>query len=373
MRCHIAHAEDRIGTNAFPQILEQLKENGELILPALVIFTSDNANFGWYSRMLSNSFPNATVIGSTSNAFLSPESIAKEGIVVMAVTSGIKVASGVLFSVSRYPARSSDSIRQAYEQIEKENTVCLEFNASPIGCEEIIMDTFREVLGEDAMPLCGCTAVDALDPDRPAAVSLNGIQYMDACVFVMIHNMNGRIALVSENIFRPTGHFLMTTDVDCDERKVYEFDHKNAAEAVASAMKIHTDELDANLFSHPLGRRVGDDMVNIGGREVFADGSISFFSKVYKQTRVALMEPDKFPERIWEETSEKVFAIVPKPSFAFIINCRSRIRYFNETGRVDAYRRQLSRSYPEFIAVSGHGEQMNYGHYSQIMVILAFE
>ena len=78
MRCHMAFAEDKTGTNAYPQILEQLKENGKLIEPVLVIFTSDNANFGWYSRMLSNSFPNATVIGSTSAVFYSPEGIAKE-------------------------------------------------------------------------------------------------------------------------------------------------------------------------------------------------------------------------------------------------------------------------------------------------------
>ena len=46
-RCYIAQAEDKVGTNAYPRILEQLKENGELISPVLVIFSSDNANFGW--------------------------------------------------------------------------------------------------------------------------------------------------------------------------------------------------------------------------------------------------------------------------------------------------------------------------------------
>ena len=39
-RCYIAQAEEKIGTKAYPVILDQLKEKGELITPSLVIITA---------------------------------------------------------------------------------------------------------------------------------------------------------------------------------------------------------------------------------------------------------------------------------------------------------------------------------------------
>ena len=373
MRCHTAFAEDKIGTDAYPQIIEQLKENGEPIEPVLVIFTSDNANFGWYSRMLSNSFPNATVIGSTSGTFYSPKGIAREGLAVMAVTSGVSVSSGVLFEVSRYPGRSADSIRQAFEKIEKENTACLEFNASSEGCEDLIMDTFKDVMGDYVIPLCGCSAVNAVNPDRPAAVSLNGILYMDACVFVMIHNENGRIALVKENMYKPTGHFFTATDADCDERRVYEFDHKSAAGAVAAALQIHTDELAVNSNEHPLGRWEDGDLATIGIKEVFKDGSISFHTRVYNQTRVVLLDPAEPVEDIWEDTSKRVHDAIADPSFSFVINCLSRIEFFARTQRLNEYNDALKENYVNYIGVTALGEQCGFAHRNQVMLILAFE
>ena len=372
-RCYIAQAEDKIGTNAYPQILEQLSENGEVISPSLVIFSSDNANFGWYSRMLSNSFPDATVIGTTSDVLTSNKGVTRLGINVLAVTSGIEVSPGVIFEVSRFPRRTSDAIVSALDKIEKENTVCLEFNASTGNCEELVMDTFREVMSDTGIPLCGCTAATAVNPDKPSSVSLNGILYMDACVFAFIHNTEGAIGIVKENMFKPTKHFFTATDVDCDDRKVYEFDHKSATGVVASAMQIPEDELGANSFFHPVGRIENDDLSIIAVKELFPDGSMSFFSRIYNQTRVVLLDPIDPVEDVWADTAQKVHDIVKEPSFSFVINCFSRTRYLTETGRMGDYNDFLSKSYGDYIGVSGHGEQLNYKHLNQTMLILFFE
>lgn len=372
-RCYIAQAEDKVGTSAYPHILEQLQDNGRLISPVLVIFSSDNANFGWYSRMLSNSFPDATVIGMTSDVLLSSCGVARLGISVMAVTSGISVSSGVLFEVSRFPRRSSDSIVKALEKIEQDNTACLEFNASSGNCEELVMDTFREVMGDTDIPLCGGTAAYAVNPDRPSAVSLNGILYMDACVFAFIHNTEGRIGIVKENMFSPTKHFFTATDVDCDERKVFEFDHKSAMGVVASAMQIPEDELGAKSFFHPVGRIENDDLSIIAVKDLYPDGSMGFFSRIYNQTRVVLLDPIDPVEDVWKETSRKVHDIVLEPSFSFVVNCYSRSRYFAENGKMGEYGDFLTANYGCYIGVSGHGEQYNYMHLNQTMLILFFE
>ncbi|MCR5301655.1 MAG: hypothetical protein K6E49_04380 [Lachnospiraceae bacterium] len=372
-RCYIAQAEDKISTVAYPLILEQLTENGKLIEPVLVIFNSDNANFSWYSRMLSNSFPTATVIGETSNELYSSKGVARIGISVMAVTSGISVTSGALFNVSRFPQRSADSIRAALDGIPRENTVCLEFNASVGNCEELVMDTFREVMEETDIPVCGCTAAPADNPDRQSAVSLNGIAYMDACVFVMIHNENGIVKVVKENIFRPTEHFFTSTDVDCDERRVYEFDHKSAAGVVASAMQIPEDELMINAFFHPVGRNEDGDLNIIAVKNVEEDKSMSFFSRIYNQTRVMLLDPIEPVEDVWADTARSVHEAIPKPSFSFVINCFSRIQYFTEMGKMLEYNDSLTRDYGNYIGASGHGEQFQYKHINQTMLVLAFE
>ena len=372
-RCYTASVDEKIGTKAYPQMLEQLKENGELISPVLVIFTSDNANFGWYSRMLSNSFPNATVIGTTSDTMYSPGAVHRVGLSVMAVTEGLSVSSGVIFEVSRYPKRSAESVIAAMGSVERENTVCLEFNASVGNCEELVMDTFYEIMADTGIPLCGCTAAAAVNPDKPSAVSLNGILYMDACVFAFIHNEMGRIAIVKENMFSPTEHFLVATDVDCDARKVYEFDHKTATGALASAMHIPEDELGANAFFHPVGRIENDDLNIIAVKEQFSDGSLSFFSRIYNQTRVVLLNPIEPVEQVWLDTSNRTHALIKDPSFAIIINCFSRLKYFTETGKMGEYNDKLTEYYPDYIGVSGHGEQFAYRHLNQTMLILAFE
>ena len=372
-RCYIAQVDEKIGTKAYPQILEQLKENGESIKPLLVIFASDNANFGWYSRMLSNSFPEATVIGATTDVMYSPFGVTRSGLSVMAITEGISVSSGVVFEVSRHPRRSADAIAEAYRQVEAGNTVCLEFNASADNCEELLMDTYRQVIGDTGVPICGCSASFATNPDRQSAVSLNGILYMDASVFAFVHNERGRINRFQENMVAPSNHFFTATDVDCDERKVYEFDHKSAAGVYARALKIPEDELSANSFYHPLGRIENGDLGIIGFREQYSDGSLSFFSKIYNQTRVVLLDPIDPPETVWAETAAKVHEAIGEVSFSLIINCIQRIRYFTQTGKLMDYNETLKADYGTYIGLSGHGEQYAYKHLNQTMLILSFE
>ncbi len=372
-RCYTAQAEDKIGTKAYPQILEQLTVNGELIKPVLVIFSSDNANFGWYSRMLSNSFPDATVIGTTSTMMYSPEGVVRNGLNVMAITSGITVSHGIVFEISRYPKRTAVSIRSALENIEHDNTVCLEFNASAGYCEELVIDTFNEIMKDTGISLFGCTAAEAVNPDRPSAVSLNGILYMDACVFAFIHNEVGRIELFKENMFRPTRHFFTATDVDCDSRKVYEFDRKTATSVVANAMEIPEDELGINSFFHPVGRMEDGDLSIISVQELNKDGSMGFFSRIYNQTKVFLLDPIDPLEDVWADTSKHVHDVIPHPAFSFVINCFLRTKYFTENGKMNEYNEKLSQDYGTYIGVSSYGEQCGYKHLNQTMVIAVFE
>ena len=54
-------------------------------------------------------------------------------------------------------------------------------------------------------------------------------------------------------------------------------------------------------------------------------------------------------------------------------NMNIRIKYFTETGRMGEYNEKLTEYYPDYIGVSGHGEQFAYRHLNQTMLILVFE
>ena len=100
---------------------------------------------------------------------------------------------------------------------------------------------------------------------------------------------------------------------------------------------------------------------------------MSFFSRIYNQTRVVLLDPIDPVEDVWADTAEKVQSIVKEPSFSFVINCFSRSRYLTETGKMADFCDFLSERYGDYIGVSGHGEQLNYKHLNQTMLILFFE
>ena len=373
-RCIIAHSSNKLGTAAFNDILAQLENNGESINPILVLFASDCSNFGWYSRMLADCYKGAVVMGMTTEAQYYGDSFSQTGLTVMAITEGIRVSCGVLCDASRFPKRYESEICEAFMTIGTDiNTVCLEFNSSMLPCEEIVMDTFESVIGNTNVKMCGATAKKGENPERPSAVSLNGVVYNDAAVFAFIHNKNGEIEVIKENIFTPTETTFTVTDVDCNMRRVYEFDHMPAAVALAKAMKITPSEVSKQGFYHPIGRLKKDDLDVKGIDSINEDGSIDLYSLLYNQTKVNLLEPVESVPNIWEDTAKRVHEKIKDPSFSIVLNCNSRTKYFMELGINGDFARKLHSEYKDYIGFSADGEQMNYRHLNQTMVMMVFE
>lgn len=373
-RCLIAHSSKKNGTSAFAEILDQLECNGENTEPILLIFASDCDNFGWYSKMLSDQFYTATVIGLTGRDLYAQGKVSKGGISVIAIYEGITVSSGVLLEASRYPKRYSSVIEEAYSEIgTDENTAVIEFNASEIASEELIMDTFDSVIGDTEMLMLGGTAAKGMNPVRPSAVSLNGTVYMEAAVFVMVHNEMGRINIVRENIFEPTDHFYVATDVDVRNRRVYEFNHMPAAGVVAKSLGVTVDEFSGNTFFHPLGKVSSGELSVIGFDKVYEDESVSFFSRIYNQTKMYLLNPVSSLANVWQDTSDRMHKSVENPAFSFAVSCYSRTRYFTEIGVNDEFAETLYSNFGDYMCVSVQGEQMDYEHLNQTMLIISFE
>lgn len=369
IRNTVVYSDNKDKLQAFEEIEKKISEGGA---PLLIVFFSDAEGFDLLTQKFYKVYPNSTVIGSTSFVSYSSFGHSEYSLVAMAVYDSIEVAADVLLEVSHYPMRYASRVSDACEKLSNtKNTVCLEFCNAHYSCEELIQDTFRSVLEPKKIPVVGGTA-GAEVMTHPTNVSLNGIVYSEACVFVLIKNLNGMIYVYKENVFKSTNRYLTATDVDCDERIVYEFDDKPATEAIASALDVPVKQLQDIIPFHPLGRMTGKDIYITSADRLMPDGSMSFFARIYNRAKLAIMEVDDL-NRVWDETAKAVKEVIPNPSMSIAVNCYGRALFFRRNKQNTNFANKLTTEYGNFICMSGFGEQFNYEHFNQTMVLLVFE
>lgn len=371
-RSRIAYSTSKDTNVAIYEIKKQISVNDEGVAPKLIFFTSDYLNFSWFSRHLSQSFPDSCVIGMSSYVVFSTNGYSKSAVSAMAIYSGIEYSDGIILEINRYPMRYKQTIIDAMVKLsDYENTCCFEFSTAFSRGEELVMDTFRSVLKSKNIPIFGGTA-GAPDGVNASFVSLNGIVYNDACAFVLVKNLEGKIGVYRENMFKSTGNYFVATDVDCDARKVYEFDNKPAVVAVANALGVPVSKISGFLPMHPIGRVDRDNVYITEHDTANPDGSMSYFARIYNYTKLVLLEADD-PKSVWRKTYDRVKNDYPNPSFSIVINCCSRSKYFYEKNIMSDFCDQLKDHYGNYLGFSGYGEQTDFEHLNQTMLIAVFE
>lgn len=361
------------GYNKEDNFIECCKRiDSENIIPKLIIFSSDYDNFWFYAKELKEKYPETISIGSTSYILFSSEGTARNGLSIMAIYSDIECSANLLFEVNRHPANYTNHINIALSQLSStENTCCLEFTTAFSKGEELVLDTFEQKLAGKHIPIIGSSSGASADKSD-TLVGLNGNVYKNTCAFVFIHNLRGKIFLYRENIYKKTKYQFTATDVDCEERKVYEYDNIPAADILADTLGVELENLPEEMIKHPMGRIVGENTFITECDKVFPDGSLSYFSRIYNLTKMVLLEVADFNE-VWTKTANTVHAQIENPSFSIVINCMSRTKLFEQTNTFEDFRTQLSANYGNFIGFSGYGEQLNYIHLNQSMVLAVFE
>lgn len=341
--------------------------------PKLIIFSSEYPVFELLTEAFSKEFPTCTIIGTSSYVQFCDKGCATCGAGALAIYSGIECASGVLLDAAHYPMRYSKEVTNAIDSLSNtENTICMEFSSAFCGCEETIQDTFRTLLAPRGIPVFGGSA-GCVPTEKNTAISLNGKVYEEASVFVLIKNLGGRIEIFKENLFKPTAHFFTATDVDCDERAVYEFDGIPATEAYANALNVSADQIEEARVMHPLGR-ISDKEIYIAEicETDLESGKITCYSRIYNRTKLAVMEVDDMDE-VWNDTARRVKDVIPNPTLSLCVNCTSRAGYFVKEGRLEDFNDKLKEEYGSFFGISGFGEQTNYEHLNMSFLIAAFE
>ena len=87
--------------------------------------------------------------------------------------------------------------------------------------------------------------------------------------------------------------------------------------------------------------------------------------------KMLLLEPDDV-HRVWRETANRVKDQMKNTAFSISINCFLRTMLFENENCFGEFVNQL-RNYGHFIGVSGYGEQLDYIHLNQTMLLIVFE
>lgn len=355
---------------ALSEVLSQLET--KCVKPKLILIFSEYKIFAYCSKKIYEAYPDSIVIGSTTYISFCSEGFSHSGLSVMAIEEDIECSCGLLFEVNSYPSIYINHIKKALNKLSSyENTCCLEFTTAFSNAEDLVLDTFQEAIEGKDIPVVGASAGTMSIGNKDSLVCLNGDVYINTCAFVFIHNLNGRIKIIKENIFKPTNHSFIVTDVDCDEQLVYEYDGKIAADQLMEKLNVDVDELPNTLNLHPMGRVFDDDIYITATNKINDDGSICYYTRIYNHTKMVLLELDDIP-KVWKETVSKSKKEIEKPSFVLSLNCIGRSSIFEIKNCFGDFVNVL-RDVGKFIGISGYGEQLGTIHLNQSMILVLFE
>lgn len=343
-----------------------------LTTPKLILFFSGVDQFQDIARGLHERFPEAITMGATTFAGFCKEGAFKDTLMILGIEDGILCEANVLENADRYALKYVDRVEKAALKFHKpENTVCLEFSSALIQCEELVLSTLNSVLAKKGIPVFGGSAGDRGKAEK-IFVALNGEIYNNACVFVILENLNGRIHFYREKIYKPTKHYFKSTKVDVRKRVVYEYDHKPAAQVTAGALGVNIKELPKYLDSYPLGRIIGNEMYIVANNSVANGNAMAYHARIYNNSQMVLLEPDNYKSVI-KSTLEQVKEECPKPSLTLMVNCLARSMLFEGDGYLNDFATEVGSIIGNYIGFSGYGEQLYEQHFNQTMILAVFE
>lgn len=363
----------KIGRSSKTNVNDAIKEaTSELQNPKLILYFSGVEEFQTYAEELKKEYPEAITMGATTFAAFCKEGAFKDTLLVLGIEHGIQCEANILEEVDKYALKYVERVKQCAVGFQKpENAICLEFTSALISCEELVLSTLNSVLAKKKIPVFGGSAGDRGKAEN-SMIALNGAVYTNACVFVIIENLGGRIRLFQENIYKPTKHYFKSTKVDVRNRRVYEYDHKPAARAIADALGVTIKELPKYLDSYPMGRIIGNEMYIVANKTIEKGEAMEYHARIYNNSQVVLLEPDDY-KLVIDSTLKQVKRECTQPRLTLMVNCLARSILFDGDGYLNEFAREVGKSVGDFVGFAGYGEQLNEQHFNQTMVLAVFE
>lgn len=360
----------QIGIGKSSDVQEAVKEaTVNFENPTLILVCSEADKLSECTEILYKKYPEAMVISTTGYSIALGKAV-ENNIILASISDGVEIQSGVIENLSKYPLKSIKKLEESIININPgiEDTVCLEFCTCN---EEMLVSTMNSVLEDKNIPLVGGTA-QGVNSNGEKVIYLNGKVYKDACVYILIKNLNGKIKTYKESIYKDTNKKLIATKVDEATRKITELNDKRAEVIYCENLNIKKEDIPKYSMKYPFGKVVGNEIYITAINSEFVDkDGLHCYKRVNKNDELTILELDDY-ERIVKETCNKIQDDFKNISFIFSVNCILRYLLFKEINYIDEYAKEMS-SLGNFFGIVSEGEQYINQHINQTMICAVFE
>lgn len=329
--------------------------------PELLLLMSTKERFAQHVAELEEAFPGVPSIGCVGMSY-SDRQTNENGVSVIAMTDGVKAVANVIEELSVKPMQYIRRLEEDLQKVgaESRNTVCFDFCC---GSDGRLVTTLNTALASRRISLIGGTGDCNM-------VSANGRVYEDACVYLVIKNLRGKITTCKENIYRLTDQRFVATKTDPAQRLLIEIDGKPAVQAYREALGISEKDVATQTFVNPLGRSYGSEIYLISIQEVCGK-ALKCYKQVNNMDFISIMEQDDYRE-VLQETIRKIRSELPHVSAILSVNCMFRYLFFQDKNYWEEYLSTM-QGCGTHAGLVGFGEHYNKQHVNQTMCCVAFE
>ena len=338
----------------------------------ILFITADD--IGEVSKKISDTFPSVLVTGIQSYIFRHGL-LQKSGTVLIFIEkepSEFQYSYGIIENVSTDPAKDILDIQKKVANIHPghEDTICLEFCT---GGEERLLTTLNSVMKEHGITVFGATT-HLIGSPYSSRIFYGRQLYEDACIYILIRNLYGRIITYSQNIYKHhcNGQLYIATKVDKEARTLIELDGRPAAEVYCEELGISMESISDAYPYHPLSKCIGEDNYLVSIRSCNPDGSLTLCKQINQNDLIYINDLDDYRAIISEKFS-RLSKDLPDASTIFTIDCLYRYLLFEKEEVLPWYAKMLDGSGLNSLGIVGMSEQYDIQNSNQTMISAIFE
>lgn len=329
--------------------------------PKLIILMSNTDQFAAHVEELETLYPGVPSIGCIGMCY--DTKVVESGVGITAFTEGVTAVANVLEQVSAIPVKYIKRLQQDVQKINAstKDTVCIDLCAGNDAC---VLTTMYSVLGPKNISLMGGTG-------DGGKVSVNGRVYEDAVAYALVKNLNGKVKVYKENIYRPLSDYrLIASKTDRSKYYIGELNGKPAKQVYQDILHISEKDIITQTFKNPLGKIRGEDVCIVSIKEVVGSG-LACFRQVNDSDVLTLLELKDY-RQITEETIRNIRADFNHVSAVFSVNCLFRYLLFSQNNNMQEYLSSMS-ALGSHCGLIGYGEHFNDQFVNQSMTCVVFE
>lgn len=329
--------------------------------PKLIILMSNTDQFAAHVEELETLYPGVPSIGCIGMCY--DTKVVESGVGITAFTEGVTAVANVLEQVSAVPVKYIKRLQQDVQKVNasSKDTVCIDLCAGNDAC---VLTTMYSVLGPQNISLMGGTG-------DGGKVSVNGKVYEDAVAYALVKNLNGKVKVYKENIYRPLSDYrLIASRTDRSKYYIGELNGKPAKQVYQDILHISEKDITTQTFKNPFGKISGEDVCIISIKEVVGSG-LACFRQVNDSDVLTLLELKDY-RQITEETIQNIRADFKHISAVFSVNCLFRYLLFSQNNNMQEYLSSMS-ALGSHCGLIGYGEHFNDQFVNQSMTCVVFE